>query len=74
MGNVGWSLVNQFQRLCFEHKAQKLLIRFGFQDDGFSIEAVIKENFIWCQVKKTLVTEDQAIVHIPDVTDEERMV
>ena len=72
--SIGWSLINQLQRFCFEHEPKKFLVSLCLEDDGFSIEAVVEENFIGYQFCEALVTEDQTIVNISDVSNEQMVV
>ena len=74
MRDIGWSLINQLQGFCFEHKPKKFLVRFCLEDDGFSVEAVVQENFIWCKFSEAFVTKDQTIVNISDVSNEQMMI
>ena len=74
MGNVGWSLVDQLKWLCFKHEAEKFLIWFCFEDDGFSIEPIVKRDFIWSKVSEAFVSEDETIVDITYVTNEQMVV
>ena len=46
MGDIGRTLIDQFQWFCLKHKAKKFLVRFSYENDGFSIEPVIKQHFI----------------------------
>ena len=74
MRDIGWSLINQLQGFCFEHKAKKFLVRFCLENDGFSVEAFVQEDFIWCKCSEALVTKDQTIVNISDVSNEQMMI
>ena len=74
MRDIGWSLINQLQGFCFEHEPKKFLVRFCLEDDGFSVEAVVQENFIWCKFSEAFVTKDQTIVNISDVSNEHMMI
>ena len=74
MGDVGGSLIDQFEQFGFQHKAQKFLVRLSLRYDGFAVEAIVKEDFVWWQVCETCVTKDQPVVHIPDVANEKVVV
>ena len=74
LGNVGWPLINQLERFCFKHEAKKFLVWFCLEDDGFSVESIIKKNFIWSKVSEAFVSKDEAIVDVADVTDEQMVV
>jgi len=67
-------VVDEFQRLGFKHETKKLLVRFHFQDDGLSIEAFLKKDFIGWKLLEARVAKDESVVHIADVFDEEMMV
>ena len=67
-------MIDQFERFGFQHKAQKFLVRFSLRYGGFAVEAIVKEDFVWCQVCETCVTKDQPVVHIPDVANEKVVV
>ena len=67
-------MVDEFQRLGFKHETKKLLVRFHFQDDGLSIEAFLKKDFIGWKLLEARVAKDESVVHIADVFDEEMMV
>ena len=45
--DIGWADVDQFQRIGFEHETQELLVRLGFEDNGFAIEPFVQQNLIW---------------------------
>jgi hypothetical protein len=47
------------------------LIRFGFKNDGLSIEAVIKKDFIRWKILETRVSKDETVVNVSDVSDEQ---
>ena len=66
MGYIGRSLVDQLKWFCFKHEAEEFLIWFGFKDDGFSIEPIVKKDFVWSKVSEAFVPEDETVV---DVTD-----
>ena len=67
-------MIYQFQWFGFEHEAKKFLIRFSFENDGFSVETIIQEDFIWCKCSEAFVTKDETVVDISDVTDEKVVV
>ena len=46
-------MIDQFQGFCFKHESEEFPIRFGFKDDGFSIEAFVQQYLIWWKVSKT---------------------
>ena len=71
MGDVGWSLVDQLKWFGFEHEAEKFLVWFCFENDGFSIEPIIEKNFVWSKVSEAFVSEDETIVDITNVTNEQ---
>ena len=71
MGHIGGTTVDEFERICFKHEAQELLVRFGFKQLAYHIEAIIEEDFIWWEITKATMAKNQAVVHIPDVADEE---
>ena len=62
--------MDQFQWFCFQHETEEFLIWFGFQDDGFSIEAFIQQYFIWWKISKTRITKDEAVINISDMSEE----
>ena len=72
--DVGWSLINQLQGFGFEHKPKKFLVRFCLEDNGFPVEAVVQENFIWRKFSEAFVTKNQTIVNISDVSNEQMMI
>jgi hypothetical protein len=72
--DIGWTLIDQLQRLGFEHKPQKFLVRFSLENDGFSVEAIVEKNFVGCQFCEAFVTKDQTIVNIADVSNEQMMI
>ena len=74
MRNIGWTLIDHLQRLGFDHKSQKFLVRFSLKNDGFSIETIVKKDFIRCHFCKAFVTKDQTIVNITDVPNEQMVV
>ena len=74
MRDIRRSLVDQFQWFCFKHEAAKFLVRFSLKNDGFSIESVVQEDFIWCQCSEAFVSKYEAIVNISDVSNEQMMV
>ena len=74
MGHIGGATVDEFERICFEHEAQELLVRLGFKHNWLAIEAIIEEDVKWWEITKVMVAKNQAVVHIPDVADEEVMV
>ena len=74
MGDVGGTKVDEFEWIGFKHETQELLIRFRFQHDEFPIEAFVQEDFIRWKVTKAGVSQDQAIVDIPNVSDKEVVV
>jgi hypothetical protein len=64
LGNVGWTCVDEFQRLSFHHKAEKFLVWFSFKDDGFSIEAFVKKDLVWRKLPKSRVSENKLNVNV----------
>ena len=74
MGNVGWTCVDELQRLGFKHEPEKFLVWFSFKDDGFSIEAFIEKDFVWGKLPETRVSENEAIVDVSNVFDKKVMV
>ena len=74
MRDVGWTLIDHFQRLGFDHESQKFLVRFSLQNDGFSIKTIVKKDFIRRHFCKAFVTKDQTIVNITDVPNEQMVV
>ena len=74
MRHIGGTRVDEFERVCFKHEAQELLVRFGFKHNWLSIQAIIEEDFIWWEITKATISKNQAVVHIPDVSDEEVVV
>ena len=72
--DIGWTDIDQFQRICLKHEAQEFLVRFSFKDDGFAVETVVQQNFIWGQHVDLGVTQNQAIVHISNVANKKVMV
>ena len=74
MRDVGWSLIYQLQGFCFKHKPKKFLVRFCLEDDGFSVEAIVKKNFIGCKFGEAFVSKNQTIVNITDVPNEQMMI
>ena len=67
-------LIDQLKWFGFKHEAKEFLIWFGFEDDGFSIESVVKEDFIWCQCSEAFVSKYETIVNVTDVSNEQMMV
>ena len=65
------TLINQFQWFCFQHEAKKFLFWFCFKDDGFSVEPVIKQHFVWWEMHEAGVPKDQTVVHVANVANEE---
>jgi hypothetical protein len=65
---------SQFQWLGFEHEAKEFLVRFSFKDDRFSVETIVKKDFIWGERSKASVSNDEAIVNISDMLDEQMMI
>ena len=63
-------MIDKFQWFGLKHETKKLLIRFRFEDDGFSIESIIQEDFIRWEASETFVSKDETIVDVADVTDE----
>ena len=63
-------MADEFQRLGFKHETKKLLVRFRFQEDGLSIEAFVKTDFIGWKLLEARVAKDESVVHIADVFDE----
>jgi hypothetical protein len=63
-------VVDEFHRLGFKHETKKLLVRSGFQNDRFSIEAFVKKDFIGWKLLEARVAKDESVVHIADVFDE----
>ena len=72
--DIGWADTDQFQGIGFKHETQKFLVRFGLKDNGFSVETIVQQNFIWGQHVDLGVTQDQAIVHIANVANKKVMV
>jgi len=44
--------------------------KFRFEDNRFSIESVVQEDFTWWETTETFVSKNEMIVDIADVTDE----
>ena len=74
MGNIGQSLIDQLKWFGFKHEAKKFLIWFGFKDDRFSIESIVKKNFVWSKVSEAFVSEDETVVDVTDVSDKQVVV
>ena len=74
MGHIGGTTVDEFERICFKHTSPEFLARFCFKHTRLSVEAFIKENFIWWKITQASIAKDQAVVHIWDVPDEEVVV
>ena len=74
MRNIGRTNINQLQGIGFKHESQEFLARLSFKDNGFSIEAVVQEDFVWRQHMDLRVAQDESMVHISDVTCEKVMV
>ena len=74
MRDIGQSLVDQLQRFCFKHEAKKFLVRFRLENDGFSVQSFVQEDFIWCKCSEALVTKYGTIVSISDVSNEQKMI
>ena len=74
MRDVGWSLINQLQGFGFKHEPKEFLVRFSLEDDGFSVETIVKKNFIGCKFGEAFVSKDQTIVNIANVPNEQMMV
>ena len=74
MRDVCRSLVDQLQWFCFKHEAKKLLVRFRLENDGFSVESFVQEDFIWCECSEAFVSKYESIVYIADVSNEQMMI
>ena len=74
MRDIGRSLVNQLQGFCFKHEAKEFLVRFRLENDGFSVESFVQEDFVWCKCSEALVTKYETIVNISDVSNEQMMI
>ena len=74
MRDVCRSLVDQLQWFCFKHETKKFLVRFRLEDDGFSVESFVQEDFIWCKCSEALVSKYETIVYISDVSNEQMMI
>ena len=69
MGNIGWTCVDEFQRLGFKHETEKFLVWLSFEDDGFSIEAFVEKDFVWGKLLETRVSKNEAIVDVSNMFD-----
>ena len=67
-------MISQLQWFCFEHEAKKFLVRFSFKNDGFSVEAIIEKDFIWCKFCEAFVSKNETVVDVADVADEQVVV
>ena len=65
------TLTDQLQWFCLQHETEEFLIRFGFEDDGFSVEIFIKQHFIWWEASKARIPKHEAVVHISDAANEQ---
>ena len=75
MGNIGWTEVDEFERIGFEHETKEFLVRFSFKDNGFPIvEAVVQKDFIRWQSLDVRITKNEAIVHVAGVANKEVVV
>ena len=72
--DLSWSLIDQFQWLCFEHEAKEFLVWFRFEDDEVSIESIIQKDLVWRKRGEAFVSEDKTIVNISDMLDEQVMI
>ena len=62
MGNIGWTELDEFERIGFKHETKEFLVRFSFKDNGFPIEAVVQEDFIRWQGLDVRVAKNETIV------------
>ena len=53
----------------FKHETEKFLVWLSFEDDGFSIEAFVEEDFLWGKLLETRVSENEAIVDVSNMFD-----
>ena len=60
----------QLQWFGFEHEAKEFLVRFRFENDGFSVESIVQKDFIRCEFHETFVSKDETVVDVADVADE----
>ena len=72
--DVGWSAIDQLERFCFQHEAEKFLIGFSFKNDGFPIEAFSAQDFIWWKIFGAGITKDESIVNVANVFDKQIMI
>ena len=70
MGDIGGTKIDKFERIGFKHETEEFLIRFSLEHNGFAIEAIIKEDFIWGQVAETSIAQDETVVNVADVSNE----
>ena len=57
-------VVDQLKWRCFQHEAEEFLIWFCFENNGFSIEPIVKKDFIWSKIGEAFVSEDETVVDI----------
>ena len=50
-------------------ETEKFLVWLSFEDDGFSIEAFVEEDFLWGKLLETRVSENEAIVDVSNMFD-----
>ena len=74
MGDIGGTKIDEFEGIGFKHETEKFLVRFSLGYNWFSIEAFVKEDFIWWQVPKTGVAQDETIATVADVSNEKMVV
>ena len=70
LGRHWWDQNDEFERIGFQHETEEFLVRFGLEHNGFAIEAIIKEDFIWWQVAETSITQNETVVNVADVSNE----
>ena len=73
MGNIGWTEVDELERMGFQHETKEFLARLCFKDNGFPIKAVVQEDFIRWQSLDVRVAKNETVVHVADVTNEKVM-
>ena len=65
MRDIGGTKIGKFERISFKHETEEFLVRFSLEHNGFSIEAVIKKDFIWGQVAETSIAQNETVVNVP---------
>ena len=71
MGHIGGTTVDEFERICFKHKIPGILGPVLFQAQLDLRRSLHQGELHMVEDTQASIAKDQAVVHIPDVPDEE---